>query len=238
MRVDIWSDVACPWCWIGVTRFERVLAEFAHAEQVDVSLHSYQLDPGLPPHFDGTEAEYLAARKGLPASAMGQIFDRVVDAAASEQLTMNYDVLKVANTRRAHRLLHSAQQAGGDIALVLKQKLFGAHFADGESIWDADMLTRLATESGLDEQTARAALDDESLDQAVQADIDQAAALGISGVPFFVFAEKYGVSGAQPAEVFESALTQVWDELHPSTPTLQPINVGGSGDACGPEGCD
>ncbi len=241
MKVDIWSDVACPWCWIGVTRFERVLGEFAHRDQVQVRFHSYQLDPSLPESFEGTELAYLAQRKGMPEASVKAMFGQVAQAAASEQLTMNFDTVAVANTRRAHRLLHAALAAddSGTVQRILKDKLFAAHFADGESVWDEATLVRLATEAGLDAEPARAALDDETLDEQVQADIDTAASLGISGVPFFVVADKYGISGAQPAEVFESALSQVWDELHPAPTGLQSIQLaGGTSQACGPEGCD
>lgn len=244
MKIDIWSDVACPWCSIGLSRFERALAAFEHRDGVEVRLHSFQLDPSLPQEYAGSEAEYLAARKGMPVDQVRAMFTHVAEAAASEGLTMNFDTLAVANSRRAHRLLHAAQDADptGRIAWELKRALFRAHFADGESIAAPDVLVRLATEAGLDPDVAAAALDDPDLDDQVDTDIVDAARLGINGVPFFVLADKYGISGAQPYEVFEQALTQVWDETHPQ-PVLKTLSIPGLkqdavGTACGPEGCD
>ncbi len=242
MRIDIWSDIACPWCYIGLTRFDRVLAEFPHADQVSVTLHSFQLDPTLPESYDGTETDYLAKTKRLPEAQVRQMFAHVQAAATTEDLTLDVDTIKVANTRKAHRLLHAAQaaDASGRTAWALKTALFRAHFTGGETISDTDTLVRLAAEAGLDEATARAAVDSDARDLEVAGDIQEAAAYRISGVPYFVFAEKYGVSGAQPAEVFEGALAQVWDELHPERVKKSLLTVPGAADAdaCGPEGCD
>ncbi len=245
MKIDIWSDIACPWCYIGLTRFDRALASFEHRDGVEVTLHSFQLDPTLPDAYDGTETQYLAQRKGLPEASVKEMFGHVSAAAASEGLTMDFDTLQVANSRKAHRLLHAAQQADptGRLAHDLKLGLFRAHFTDGESVSDADVLVRLATEAGLDAGAARAALDDEGSREAeVAADIDAARKLGISGVPFFVLHDKYGISGAQPYEVFTQALTQVWDEVHPkpafATLTIPGLATAQTGPACGPEGCD
>jgi predicted DsbA family dithiol-disulfide isomerase len=242
MRIDIWSDIACPWCYIGLTRFDRVLAEFPHADEVSVTLHSFQLDPTLPESYDGTETDYLAKTKRLPEAQVRQVFSHVQSAAATEDLTLDFDTIKVANSRKAHRLLHAAQAADatGRTAWALKLALFKAHFTDGETISDTDSLVRIAAETGLDETVARDAIDSDLRDLEVAGDIQEAAAYGISGVPYFVFEEKYGISGAQPAEVFEGALAQVWDELHPEPQKKSLITVPGAADAeaCGPEGCD
>lgn len=242
MKIDIWSDIACPWCYIGLTRFERALASFEHRDGVEVTLHSFQLDPSLPDAYDGTETQYLAQRKGMPEATVRQMFGQVAQAAASEGLTMDFDSLAVANSRRAHRLLHAAASVSPAIAWELKRSLFKAHFTDGESISDADVLVRLATGVGLDEGVARAALRDEALDAEVAGDIDAARSMGISGVPFFVLHEKYGISGAQPFEVFTQAIAQVWDEAHPKpafeTLTIPGLKQDATGPACGPEGCD
>ena len=243
MKIDIWSDIACPWCYIGLTRFDRALAAFEHRDGVEVTLHSFQLDPTLPEAYDGTETQYLAQRKGLPEASVKEMFGHVSAAAASEGLTMDFDTLAVANSRKAHRVLHAAMDAdpSGRVAHDLKLALFGAHFTDGESISDADVLARLAEGAGLDADLARAALEDEALDAKVQADIDAARSLGISGVPFFVLHEKYGISGAQPFEVFTQALEQVWAEAHPKpafeTLTIPGLKQDATGPACGPDGC-
>src|SRR5450756_1663968 len=159
MRIDIWSDIACPWCYIGLTRFDRVLAGFLHADEVSVTLHSFQLDPTLPESYEGTESEYLAQTKRLPEAQVRQMFTHVEAAAATENLTLDFDTITVANSRKAHRLLHAAQDAdpSGRTAWALKTALFSAHFAGGEWISDADTLVRLADEAGLDEAIAREA---------------------------------------------------------------------------------
>ncbi len=242
MKVDIWSDIACPWCYIGLTRFERALEAFPNKDGVEVTLHSFQLDPSLPDAYDGTETQYLAQRKGMPEASVRQMFGHVSEAAATEGLVMDFDTLAVANSRRAHRLLHAAASASPEVAWELKRALFQAHFTDGESISDAAVLVRLAVESGLEEAAAREAIESEERDAEVAADIDTARQLGISGVPFFVLHEKYGISGAQPFEVLTQALTQVWDEAHPkpafATLDLPGLKQDATGPACGTEGCD
>ena len=185
MRIDIWSDIACPWCYIGLTRFDRVLAGFPHADEVSVTLHSFQLDPTLPESYDGTESQYLAQTKRLPEAQVRQMFSHVEAAAAMENLSLDFDTIKVANSRKAHRLLHAAQDVdqSGRSAWALKVALFRAHFAGGETISDVDTLVRLADEAGLDEAVARDAVDSEVRDLEVAGDIQEAAAYRISGVP-------------------------------------------------------
>jgi predicted DsbA family dithiol-disulfide isomerase len=212
MRIDIWSDIACPWCYLGLTRLGRALERFAHADEVEVELHSFQLDPSLPESFAGSEAEYLAASKGIDLASVQQMTGRVAAAAAGDGLTLDFDALVVTNSRRAHRLLQYAKTVSAPATWTLELALFRAHFADGLSVSDADTLVELAVAAGLDADGARAAFDSPALDAAVAADVDAAARLGIRGVPFVVLAGKYGVSGAQPAEVFDEALRQVWQE--------------------------
>ena len=225
-----------------MTRFERALEAFPHAAGVEVTLRSFQLDPSLPDAYDGTETRYLAQRKGIPEASVRQMFGQVTQAAETEGLVMDFDTLQVANSRRAHRLLHAAAAVSSPTAWELKRSLLQAHFSDGESIWDADVLVRLAVGVGLDADTARAALDDDDREAEVAEDISAAQRLGISGVPFFVLHDKYGISGAQPFEVFTQAMSQVWDEVHPK-PAFQTLTIPGlkqdaAGAACGPEGCD
>ncbi len=214
MRIDIWSDIACPWCYVGLTRFERVLADFEQADEVDVRLHAFQLDPGLPKSFNGTEAEYLAQSKGIDPFRVQGMFDHVRAAAVTEGLTLDFDRVKVANSRRAHRLLQAAGQAEetGRQARLLELALFRAHFTQGESIWEPEVLVAAATSVGMDATTALTALDSAELDQAVVADLRLAADYGIRGVPNFILDARYQISGAQPEEVFASALRQAWQE--------------------------
>ena len=212
MQLDIWSDIACPWCYIGLTRLEKALLRFGHADEMEVVLHSFQLDPTLPDAYPGTEAEYLAASKGIDLASVQKMTAQVGAAAATEGLSLDFDALVVANSRRAHRLLQHAASIAPDLARGLELALFEAHFRDGLSIGDPETLVGIANASGLDAAAARAALDSPELDEAVSADIARAAQLGIRGVPFFVLAGKYGISGAQPPEVFDQALRQVWEE--------------------------
>lgn len=229
MKIDIWSDIACPWCYIGKRRFERALAAFPHRDEVEVVWHSYQLDPALPEHYDGTEADYLASRKGLPEAQVRQMFAHVAQQAAGEGLEYDVDSLVVANSMRGHQLLHLAKESG--LADQVKEALLRAHFVEGRDIGDEGELVRIGVASGLTEQAIRAELASGSRIPAVRADVAEAAALGIQAVPTFVLDMTYAVSGAQPTEVFTAALDQAWAA---SRPQLQQL---GDGDACGPEGC-
>lgn len=213
MRIDIWSDIACPWCYLGLTRLDAALTRFEHGEHVQVELHSFQLDPSLPDSFAGTEAEYLAESKGLDLASVHRMTAQVADAAATAGLTLDFDRLVVANSRRAHRLLQEAKAVSADAAWKLELALFRAHFTDGRDVGDPETLVELAVAAGLESTSARAALDSPERDAAVARDIDEAARLGVRGVPFFVLAGKYGISGAQPPEAFDQALQLVWDEL-------------------------
>ena len=157
MRIDIWSDIACPWCHIGLARFERVLESFPHRDQVEVRMRSFQLDPTLPESYEGTETEYLAARKGVSEDVIGQMFGHVAQAAQSEGLPLDFDSVRVANSWRAHRLLHAAEahDPSGALTRRLERALFEAHFRDGESISDPAVLLRLASELGIPDDVAR-----------------------------------------------------------------------------------
>ncbi len=237
LNVSIWSDIACPWCYIGKRRFERALAQFPQRDQVTVHWRSYQLDPTLPEHDHRTEVEYLVAAKGLPAHSVESMIRHVAEQARGEGLEYDFDALVVANSRRAHRVLQAAKQAdaadGAGRTDRLKEALLSAHFEGGRNIGSVEVLTELAEASGLTAEEARAAVDSEDLDAAVDRDIAEAAAIGVRGVPFFVFDDKYGVSGAQPPEVFLQALEVSWSERTPGLITLD----GGQGEACGPDGC-
>jgi predicted DsbA family dithiol-disulfide isomerase len=232
MNVDIWSDIACPWCFIGKRRFEKALATFPERAQVTVTWHSYQLDPGLPEHYDGTELDYLAARKGMPRDRVRDMFAQVASVAAGEGLEYDFDSLVVANSLRAHELLHLAREHG--VADAVKESLLSAHFEHGEDIGSVDLLERVGVEAGLEAAEVRDALSSGTYAAAVQADIQQARALGIQGVPFFVIDNRYGVSGAQPTELFSQALAQAWAEKHPLA--MVP-SAAEDGAACGPDGC-
>lgn len=229
MKVDIWSDVACPWCFIGKRRFEAGLRDFAHADDVEITWHSYQLDPSLPEHYDGSEVDYLAERKGMPREQVRQMFGHVAQQAESVGLHYDFDKLVVANSLRAHHLLHVAARHG--VADAVKEELLSAHFEHGIDIGAAEELVAIGARHGLDAAEVRAALDDPRIRSEVEHDFAQARAYGIQGVPFFVLDGKYGVSGAQPAQTFTAALDQAWADTHPL------VMQAGDAAVCGPDGC-
>lgn len=234
MKIEIWSDVACPWCYIGKRRFEAALAEFPHRESVEVKWRSYQLDPSLPEHYDGTELDYLSMRKGMAPEQVAQMFDHVAAQAKGEGLNYRFDAVVVANSFTAHRLIHLAAAHGKQDAA--KEQLLSDHFEHGKDIGSRDYLTVLGGELGLD---AADLFSTDNYADDVRHDFAEARALGISGVPFFVIDRKFGLSGAQPAATFSMALEQAWQDSHP----LVMVSADGAGaraaegEACGPGGC-
>ena len=233
MKVEIWSDVVCPWCFIGKRRFEAALERFEHRDDVEVVWRSFELDPSAPTTgTPGGQTERLAAKYGTTLDGARQMQRRVADAAAGEGLDFNMDVAVPANTVDAHRVIHLAQGAG--LQAAMKERLLKAHFTDGEAVGETDTLVRLATEVGLDAGAVRSMLDGDELTDAVRSDESEARALGISGVPFFVIDRRYGVSGAQPSEHLLEALQTAWADSHP----LAMVTSGSSdAEACGPDGC-
>jgi len=207
MKVEIWSDVVCPWCYIGKHRFERALTEFEHADQVEVTWHSFQLHPEAPRGQAVPTQEYLTRRFGPQASEMTA---RTAQVASGEGLDLDFAKALTVNTIDAHRLLHLAADEG--VAGAAEERLFRAHFTEGADLSDPDTLIALMKEAGADPDQARTVLDGGGYAEAVQADLDEARALGISGVPFFVLNRKYGVSGAQPAETFLQALRTAFND--------------------------
>ncbi len=229
MKIEIWSDVACPWCYIGKRRFEAALAEFPHRESVDVTWRSYQLDPSLPEHYDGTELEYLSRIKGMAQAQVSQMFDHVTEQAKGESLNYRFDQVVVANSFAAHRLIHLAAKHGQQDAA--KERLLSDHFERGKDIGNAEYLSELGQALGIqDDEVAELFTTDKYADD-VRHDFEEARALGITGVPFFVIDRKFGLSGAQPAETFTAALNQAWQETQPL------VLVTADGEACGPDGC-
>ena len=200
MRIEIWSDVVCPWCYIGKRRLERALGEFEHADEVEVTWRSFQLNPDAPATAVPT-LDYLAQRFGPQAQGMTA---RVAEMGKGEGLTLDFASSLTVNTLEAHRMLHLAADLGiGDAA---KERLLRAHFTEGADVSDHATLTRLMTEAGAGEARVREVLAGTEYADAVQADIDMARRLGANGVPFFVIDRKYGISGAQAAETFLHAL--------------------------------
>jgi len=207
MRVDVWGDIVCPWCYIGERRFARGLAGFEHRDEVDVVYRSFELDPSIPKGQATPVLDLLAAKYGLSRAEAGQAEARVAALAAVEDLGFT-SARAAGNTFDAHRLVHIGRERGA--AGQLLQRLYHAYFAEGRPVFDVGTLVHVAAEAGLDPDLAQQALEDGSYGEAVRADEDEARALGITGVPFYVIDGTYGVSGAQPAEAFTLALQQVW----------------------------
>ncbi len=204
IQVEVWSDIVCPWCYIGKRRFEAALSRFDG--EVGIEWRSFQLDPSTPTGDPRPVGESLSARLGLSAAQVKGMFAHVTQIAAGEGLAYDFDRARTANTLDAHRLLHFAKPHG--LQGALQERLMHAYFTEGADIGDQAVLAGLAGKVGLDEVAAKQALADGSHEADVRADIATARAYGISGVPFFVFDQRVGVSGAQPVEVFEQALRQ------------------------------
>lgn len=213
LKIDVWSDIACPWCFIGKRNLESGIAATASDEDapvVEVTYHSYELSPDTPVDFDGDELEFLATHKGMEREQVSEMLERVTSVAAEAGLEYNFDILKHTNTVKAHELLHFAKEEGRQTELA--ERLMSAYFTEGRHLGREDELVSLAGEVGLDIDKARDALRSEQYLDAVRTDQAQAQAYGITGVPFFVIEGKYGVSGAQPSDAFAQIVRQVWNE--------------------------
>jgi predicted DsbA family dithiol-disulfide isomerase len=213
MKVEIWSDVVCPWCYIGKRRFEAALATFEHRDEVEVLWRSYQLSPDAPRYASRPVREHLAEKYGVSLAQADAMSARVTGIAAEEGLEYHLDKAQHSNTFDAHRLIHLAAKHG--LQGAAEERLMMAYFTEGEPIGDAETLVRLMSEIGVDAGEARAVLAGDAYASEVRADIRRAMMLGVQGVPFFVLDEKYAVSGAQPTEILSEALEQAWSESQP-----------------------
>ncbi|MET7295197.1 DsbA family oxidoreductase [Streptomyces griseoloalbus] len=231
MRVEIWSDIACPWCYVGKARFEKALAAFPHRERIEVVHRSFELDPGRAKDDIQPVITMLTKKYGMSEAQAEAGEDNLGAQAAAEGLPYRTRGRDHGSTFDMHRLLHHARERGRQAELL--DLLYRANFAEERSVYnDDERLVALATAAGLDADAVREVLaDPEAYADEVRADEREAAQLGATGVPFFVLDRTYGVSGAQPAEVFTQALTRAWGER----PPLKLIDDGG--EACGPDGC-
>lgn len=210
MQVEIWSDIVCPWCYLGKRRFERALADFGQAGDVEVIYRSFELDPDAPAGTTTPTAELLAQKYRMTADQARQAQQQMEERAAADGLTFNMDGLRSGNTRDAHRLLQFAKDAGRQPEMM--ERLHRAYFTDSESVFDHESLTRLAAEAGLDAAAVSKMLASDDYSDHVETDEQMARALGATGVPLFVIDRKYGISGAQPAETITSVLERAWSE--------------------------
>lgn len=236
MKVDIWSDIVCPWCAIGRARFEEALSDFPHRDEVQLQWHSFELNPAAPREYPEPLVDHLASKYGVTVEQARGMQQNMTEVAAAEGLEFHFERARSGNTFDAHRLLHHALETGGPaLQDRLKERLLRAYLSEGEPIGDADALVRLASEVGLQAHQAREVLDGERYADAVREDESQAQRYGITGVPFFVIDEKYGVSGAQPVPALRRALDTAWAEANPLT-VLTPARAG-SGEACADGSC-
>lgn len=231
MQVEVFSDVVCPWCYIGKRHMEQALAQFPHADEVSVTYRSYQLDPSASKDFTGTTTEHLAEKYGVSLTQARAMNERVSGVAAEAGLEYRLDEAHPSNTFDAHRLLHFAAANGKQAEL--KERLLAAYFTEGKRIGDPEVLAAEAEAVGLDGAAARAVLAGSDYTDEVRADLSLARAFGITGVPFFVIDRTYGLSGAQPADVIRQALENAWMESHPLSMVGTASGDPGADDATG-----
>lgn len=221
MLIEVWSDIACPFCYIGKRRLQGALQRFAQRDDVRVEWRSFQLQPQMVTDASLRINEYLATTKGMPMAQVEQMQARVQEMGASEGITFAMDRVVVANTFNAHRLLQWAQAEGrGD---AMKDRLLQAYFTEGANVDDSSTLRTLATEVGLDATQASALLAGDAFADEVRRDMAEARQNRISGVPFFVFDQKYAISGAQPPELFDQALARAHAEWRDQD--LEPVTA-------------
>ena len=229
MHVEIWSDIACPWCYVGKRRFEAALAGFEHADDVQVTWRSFELDPSAPAEREVDGAQHLADKYGSSREQAEQMQRQMTDTAAGEGLDFRFDLQRMGNTFDAHRVLHLAEARG--LQDAVKERFLRAYMTEGERMADHPTLERLASEAGLAAGEVAEVLASERYAAEVREEERTAAELGIRGVPFFVVDRRLGASGAQSPEVLRGLLEQGWEAARPSIPVLA------TGDACGPDGC-
>lgn len=215
MKVEIWSDFVCPYCYIGKRRFETALQNFPHKEEVEVIYKSFELAPDSPRDGNPDVHTYLAAKYGISREQAIANTNQVAGQAKMVGLDFYFERTIQTNTFDAHRLAHYAAAKGK--AFEMTERLLKAHFTDSLHVGDYDILADLAVEVGLDREEVLSFLSSKEYSDEVRRDEMEANQLGIRGVPFFVINRKYGISGAQPSEVFSEALQKVWDEDHPLT---------------------
>lgn len=227
MKIEIWSDVICPFCYIGKRHLESALAKFPDQE-VEIVWKSFQLNPEIPEKVDQNVYEYLAEVKGLSVEESKSMHANVERMAAAAGLNYNFDIAKVANSFNAHRVLQLAKRMNqGD---TLKEALLKAYFTEGKDINDRKTLVEIAAVVGMTEEDVNLALSEDKFAQDVQKDIAESQQIGVRGVPFFVFDRKYGISGAQPIAHFEQTIQEVLGETQKET------NSEASGEYCEPDG--
>jgi predicted DsbA family dithiol-disulfide isomerase len=233
MKVEVWSDIMCPFCYIGKRNYEAALREFDGRTHVEIEWHSFQLDPTIPKNMPVKENvyQYLAEKKGMSYAQSAKLHESLVETAKKAGLEYRFDKAIVANSFDAHRMIQLAKTKRlGDEA---EERLFRAYFTEGRDFGEHDTLIAIGKELGISADEVRAALDSDEYAEKVEEDIAEAAELGVRGVPFFVFNRKYAVSGAQPPEYFLQALNQSFTEWKTDHPLAEQISVSA---VCTPDG--
>jgi predicted DsbA family dithiol-disulfide isomerase len=226
--VEIWSDIACPWCYIGKRRFEAALARFEHRDEVRVTWRSFELDPAAPRERQGDRLARLAEKYAIPVQQARQMDQQVADAAAGEGLDFRFDISRSGATFDAHRVIHLAHEHG--LQDAMKERLLRGYFSEGELVGDPETLVRLAVEVGLEEDAVRETLAGDRYAEQVRDEERTAGRLGISAVPTFVVDRTLGASGAHPPEALLGLLEQGWANR-------SPVSVVAGGESCGVDGC-
>lgn len=228
MKVEFWSDIVCPWCYIGKRRFEKALSQFEHGNEVEVIWRSFELDPSSP-RLSGDIIEGLSKKIGKPIAQVKQMTEQITTLAAQDGLEYRFDLMKSGNTFDAHRLIHYAESQG--LVEEVSEQLYHAYFTEGLPVGDVDALLQVAVKAGLSETETRDILASDKYSENVRSDESRAHSLNVSGVPFVLANEKYAISGAQSTDVFLDALRQAWNDAHPITV------VGGAGNSCDDGNC-
>jgi len=213
MKIEIWSDFSCPFCYIGKKRFEQALSKFNHADEVDVVYKAYQLNPMAEKTMEGNAYEAFAKSHHMTLDEAKNRLDGITQNAKTVGLDYRYDLMQMTNSYDAHRLAKWANQFA--LEAKLTDRLMKAYFTEGYNLAEIDTLVQLATEVGLKGDEARKILVDNQYSSDVRNEINEAKRIGVQGVPFFVVNRKYGISGAQQEEYFLAALEQIWEEDHP-----------------------
>lgn len=239
MKIEIWSDIACPWCYVGKRRMESALAKFAHKDDVEITWRSFQLDPSAPAKVDESMEEHLAKKYGMSVAQARASGEQLTATGAAEGLDIHFEKMQLANTFDAHRLIHFAAASG--LGAAMKERLLKAYFTEGALVSDREVLVGLGVEVGLEADAVRAVLAGDSQGDAlaagVRADLARAREVGVRGVPFFLLDGKYGVSGAQASDVLLDVLEQVW-EKEGHTPAVKVVGLVGAGPGCDGGSCD
>lgn len=212
MQVDIWSDVVCPWCYLGKRRFEKALSSFAHGDEVEVVYRAFELDPSTPKGATTPTVQVLASKYGMSGEQAAAAQRQMEQRAAQDGLTFLMGDLRSGNTKDAHRLLQLAKAR--QLQPELMERLHRAYFTEQASIFDHASLTDLAVEVGLDRDEAAAVLASGRYEDEVDTEQAMAHSLGVTGVPFFVVDRRYGISGAQPTETITEVLEKAWAQAH------------------------